>query len=143
MTTTNLAEFGNRELGMAGELLTAYSNNMGPEEFYSEGVTLMMNKYSGNVFLTNDEHQVLMMNGNDLEMFYTTPYEGHEGFADELLETFEIDGSEYWHKDDVEYLIDCDILDVEAIAKNENPNIYAALIEYGFIDDTEEVGTYV
>lgn len=134
MTTTNLAEFGNRELGMAGELLTAYADNGAPENFYDMGVTVMMNTCSGNVVLTNDDFQVLMMNGNSLEMFYTTPYEGHEGFADELLENFEVDGSECWHKEDVEYLIDYEILDISSIDKEENPNIYAALVEYGFIE---------
>ena len=47
-----------------------------------------------------------MMNGNDLEMFYSTPYHGHEGFAEELRDM--IDSS--WNSEDVEYLRDCEII---------------------------------
>lgn len=86
MTTTNLADFGNRELGLAGELLTAYADGKNNCPYFSgEGVQLMMNQNSGNVFLTDDDCNVLMMNGDDLEGFYVSPYEGKEGFYDDLL----------------------------------------------------------
>jgi len=65
-----------------------------------------MNRSSGNVFFTNEDYQVAMMNGSDLEMFYSTPYSGHEGFADELKEM--LDNS--WNAEDVEYLKDNDII---------------------------------
>lgn len=137
MTTTNLDDFGIRELAMAGELLTVLSNGY-PDDFYLEGVTLMMNQYSGDVFLTNDECQVAMLNGDDLEMWYNTPYECHEGFAEDLLQELEDDGAECWIRDDVEYLIDIGALDIEDITREENPNTYAALVEYGFIDEPDE-----
>ena len=105
MTTTNLADFGYRELAMAAKLLTAMTENGLPDDFDGEGVTVMMNQNSGNVFLTNSEYQVAMMNGDDLESFYTTPYDGYEGFADELKEQYEQDG-ESWHEDDIQYLKD-------------------------------------
>ena len=50
MTTTNLTDFGYRELDMAADLLKAYANGEVPDEFDPEGVTLMMNQNSGNVF---------------------------------------------------------------------------------------------
>lgn len=101
MTTTNLAEFGKRELAMAAELLNAYSKgNYDCPYFMNDGVQVMMNKNSGNVFLINDECQVLMMNGNKLEGFYSSPYSGYEGFIDELI----ADWNEDWHKDDSEWL---------------------------------------
>jgi|688.fasta_scaffold1754033_1 hypothetical protein len=101
MTTTNLAEFGNRELKMAAELLTAYSDgNFECPYFMNDGVQVMMNKNSGNVFLTNDDCQVLMMNGNKLQGFYSSPYEGHEGFIDELLDMWDED----WNSEDTEWL---------------------------------------
>lgn len=81
--TTDLAEFGFRELHLAGNLLKAYGSN-GLDGFEHNGVQVMMNKNSGNVFLTNSECQVAMMNGNDLELFYSCPECGHEGFADEM-----------------------------------------------------------
>lgn len=101
MTTTNLADFGFREIKMAGELLTAYSENPNVCPYFSsEGVQLMMNQNSGNVFLTDEECNVLMMNGNDLEGFYVSPYSGHEGFFDDLVNDF--DSS--WNEEDIEWL---------------------------------------
>ena len=43
-----------------------------------------------------------MMNGDKLESFYTSPYEGHEGFIDELLDMVD----DEWHEDDIEWLND-------------------------------------
>jgi hypothetical protein len=84
-TTTNIADFGSRERGMLIELLTAWNNQGLPKDFDVAGVTPMMNMNSGNVFLTNEEFQVAMMNGDSLESFYTLPYGGEEGFLDELI----------------------------------------------------------
>lgn len=109
-TTTNLADFGYRELDMAADLLKAYANGKGPDNFDTDGVTLMMNQNSGNVFLTNEECQVLMMNGDDLEEWYFTPHNGHEGFADDLKAAYEANPDD-WHEDDVQYLIDCGIIE--------------------------------
>jgi hypothetical protein len=44
----------------------------------------MFNTHSGNVFLTNAEFQVVMMNGDKLESFYTDFETGEEGFKEEL-----------------------------------------------------------
>ncbi len=72
MTTTDLSQFGNRERAMAEELLHAWNNNNLPEEFYDDEVIIVMNTCSGNVFLTNSDYQVAMMNGD------------HEGFKEEF-----------------------------------------------------------
>lgn len=102
MTTTNLAEFGRREIAIAGQILTAYADckEICPY-FTNDGVQLMMNTNSGNVFLTDEDCNVLMMNGSQLEGFYSTPYEGHEGFFEDLLN----DWNENWHEEDSEYLV--------------------------------------
>lgn len=71
MTTTNLSDFGYRELEMLEELLRAMREHGLPEDFYNNEVHPMMNQISGNVFLTNSEYQVAMMNGDKLESFYT------------------------------------------------------------------------
>lgn len=136
-TTTNLSDFGMRELDMAADLLKAYANNGAPDTFYDDEVVIMMNTHSGNVFITNSDCQVLMENNGILEMFYNTPYKGIEGFADELLENLE-GNTDYWHKDDMQYLVDCEILNPREVDKQENPNTYAALIEHGFIEDDEQ-----
>lgn len=100
MTTTNLADFGYRELALAGQILTAYAGKDACPYFTGKGVQLMMNTSSGNVFLIDEDCNVLMMNGDNLEGFYSTPYEGHEGFFEDLLN----DWNENWHEEDSEYL---------------------------------------
>lgn len=84
MTTTNLAEFGARERKMAEFLLRAWREQGLPEDFDEEKVVIMMNKNSGNVFLTNEECQVAMLNGEKLDSFYSCPVCGHEGFKEEM-----------------------------------------------------------
>ena len=61
-------------------------------------------------FLTNEEYQVLMMNGGSLELWHTTPYNGHEGFEGELKEQYEANPDE-WDEDDIQYLKDCGIIE--------------------------------
>jgi hypothetical protein len=84
LTTTDLSKFGWRERKMAAELLTASCDKGFPEDFNDDEVTVMMNFNSGNVFLTNSDYQVAMMNGDKLESFYTCPYCGHEGFKEDM-----------------------------------------------------------
>jgi len=84
-TTTDLAKFGYRERKMARELLQASEDQGFPEDFNDDEVTIMMNFNSGNVFFTNSDCQVAMMNGDKLESFYSCPNCGNEGFADEVL----------------------------------------------------------
>jgi hypothetical protein len=98
-TTTNLADFGFREIKMARDLLDAWVNNGLPDDFGDNGVHLMMNQNSGNVFLTNEEFEVAMLNGDTLESFYTSPYEGREGFFEDLIDEYED-----MHEEDKEWL---------------------------------------
>lgn len=83
-TTSDLSKFGWRERRMAAELLTASCDGGFPDDFEDDEVTIMMNLNSGNVFLTNAEYQVAMMNGNKLESWYSCPYCGHEGFKEDM-----------------------------------------------------------
>jgi hypothetical protein len=84
-TTTDFSQFGYREREMAEELLKASREQGFPEDFNDDEVIIMMNFHSGNVFFTNADYQVAMMNGDDLESFYSCPECGNEGFADEVL----------------------------------------------------------
>lgn len=88
VTTTDLSKFGYRELSMLCDLLSALREQGLPMDFENSEVTPMMNTYSGNVFLTNSEYQVAMLNGDKLESFYFLSYYGNEGFLDELLIDF-------------------------------------------------------
>jgi DNA-directed RNA polymerase subunit RPC12/RpoP len=90
-TTTDLSKFGHRERAMAEELLHEWNKGNLPEDFYDDEVTIMMNTYSGNVFLTNSEFQVAMMNGDTLEMWYYCGECGQEGFLEDFPETEECD----------------------------------------------------
>jgi hypothetical protein len=83
IATTDLSKFGYRERVIARELLEAWEVQGLPEDFEETEVTIMFNTYSGNVFLTNSEFQVSMMNGDSLEFFYSCPQCGNEGFDSE------------------------------------------------------------
>lgn len=81
--TTDLAKFGWREKTMAATLLSKAAEGL-PKDFNDDEVTVMMNTKSGNVFLTNSDYQVVMMNGDKLESFYSCPQCGHEGFYEDM-----------------------------------------------------------
>lgn len=114
-TTTNLADFGYRELDMAADILRAWADGNLPDDFYDDGVQLMMNTDSGSVFLTNSDYQVAMLNDdNELESWYFLSYGGNEGFASDLYKEFK-DG--YIDEEDYEELyniLDNNELDDEA-----------------------------
>lgn len=107
ITTTDLAKFGWREKRMAAELLTAMCEQGLPEEFEDNEVTIMFNTHSGNVFITNSEYQVCMMNGDKIEMWYFLPYSGQEGFAEDLKE-LDIDTL---NQEDIDYLVQNGIIE--------------------------------
>lgn len=109
-TTTNLSDFGYRELGILKDLISAMLEQGLPDNFSDSDVVPMMNTYSGNVFLTNSEYEVAMLNGEDLEVFYTLSYYGTEGFASDLYDEFK-DGN--IEQEDLEQL--ADILETEGM----------------------------
>ena len=88
MTTTNLSDFGYRELAMLKDLISAMMEQGLPDNFSDDEVVPMMNQNSGNVFLTNSDYEVAKLNGDDLEMFYNLSYNGNEGFASDLYDEF-------------------------------------------------------
>ncbi len=83
ITTTDLSQFGYIELVETRKLLQAWEEQGLPEDFEYDEVTIMFNKMSGNVFLTNAEYQVAMLNGDTLESFYSCLQCGNEGFDGE------------------------------------------------------------
>ena len=125
-TTTNLADFGYRELDMAADILRAWADGNLPDDFYDDGVQLMMNTDSGSVFLTNSDYQVAMLNGDgELESWYYLSYAGNEGFASDLYEQFK-DG--YIDEEDYEELYN--ILDTNGL-DDEAEDVMAAMKELG------------
>ncbi len=79
--TRDLSKFGYREIQIAAELLNKYCDN---PEILGDDVTIEFNPNSGNVFLVDEEFRVAMLNGNNLEEFFTCPYCGHEGFKEDM-----------------------------------------------------------
>ena len=86
ITTTDLADFGHREIRGAIELLDMWMKHGLPLDFEEDEVRVVFNTESGFVFLTNSECQVAMVNGDKLEEFYTCSECGHEGFKGEFAE---------------------------------------------------------
>lgn len=84
ITTTDFSKFGYRERALAEELLKASREQGFPEDFNSDSVNIMMNTSSGNVFFTNEDCQVAMMNRDKLEVFYSCSECGNEGFKEEF-----------------------------------------------------------
>ena len=80
--TKDMSKFGYREIAEAGRLLTAYAEQ--GCDHLGDGVAVWFNQESGNVFLSDEDYNVAMINGDKIEPFYTCPYCGHEGFLEEM-----------------------------------------------------------
>ena len=100
--TENLADFGFREIKLLRDILDTWVESGSPDGFDNTEVKPAFNKGSGYVFLTNEEYQVAMLNDGDLELWHFTPYDGYEGFIDDLLQEHSPNDL---HEDDVEYLL--------------------------------------
>lgn len=83
ITTTNLADFAQRERDILIDLLQAWRDQGLPDDFYDEEVVPMLNTESRHVFLTNEDYQVAMLNGDKLESWYSCANCGHEGFLED------------------------------------------------------------
>jgi hypothetical protein len=95
--TSNLSEFGRRELLMAAELMEQLANRrttaLFDAHFTHENTTLFFNKRSGCVWLGDENYNVGMINPTltsfaSLDLYITTNYTGTEGFLNELMEEF-------------------------------------------------------
>ena len=107
MVTSDLNKFCRREKDMMVDLFVLYRDNkiskLARDYFDFGTMKPAFNMNSGYVFLTDDDYNVLMENNGELDMFLFTPYDGHEGFYDELI----LDIEDY-HPEDQEYLNDID-----------------------------------
>jgi len=81
-TTSFLSDFGDRERNILIDLLQAWRDQGLPQDFCDDHVNPMLNINSGHVFLSNDDYQVAMLNGDKLESWYSCPNCGHEGFKE-------------------------------------------------------------
>ncbi len=126
--TENLSDFGIREIILLRDLLDAWINKGLPENFYQSGVKPAFNRNSGHVFLVNEDYQVAMLNGEDLEIFHSLPYCGGEGFLSELMADY---NPSDLNADDIEYVL----TEAEANGYDLPPPWLDYKIDY-IVDDT-------
>lgn len=90
IVTTDLSDFGYRELEELERLLIAIREQGLPSDFYDDEVVPTFNRNSGYVFLTNSEYQVAMLDyDGKLKSFYWLSYHGNEGFLDDLIQMYD------------------------------------------------------
>ena len=100
IVTDDFSDFGFREKEEARELMAAYGTNKDETVYLGSGVKVMFNMYSGNVFLTDEDFNVAMMNGDKLEDFLCCGECGHEDFASEMAESGDPCCKEYYGLED-------------------------------------------
>lgn len=96
MNTNDLSKLGYREIDIAADLLKAYatggrmaSNNVE----LGDGFKIEFNPNSGNVFLVDDDYNVVMLNDSGkLENWLNCPQCGEEGFISEYGNGNQFDG---------------------------------------------------
>jgi len=100
--TNDLADLGYVERDELQKMLFAWNHRGLPENFDDDEVGFMFNRNSGYVFLTNSNYQVAMLNDyNELEEWFNSPYHGHEGFLEDLIDEYP-----NMHDDDKEWFDD-------------------------------------
>lgn len=82
LITADLSKFGYKELKIATKLLLEYTRGAG--DFLISNIVLNFNTDSGNVFLSDEDYNVGMLNGISLEQFFTCPECGNEGFKEDF-----------------------------------------------------------
>lgn len=107
-------KFENVNIKAACEIMAWINDNGFPSNFYQDDISIETNQYSGSTYLTNSDYQTFIMNDGELEEWFFTPYEGHEGSAEDLRDYFESDYDD-WHDEDIEYLVDMGIMTQEEV----------------------------
>ena len=87
--TRDLSKFSFREIGIAAELLTKYSDRYdfwaSDQDELAHGIAVEFNPKSGNVFLVDGDYRVAMVNDNgNLENWVDCSNCGREAFRSEL-----------------------------------------------------------
>jgi hypothetical protein len=119
VVTYDMADFGSREMSMATDLMVAYRDQR--PDWLGDGVKVAMNKNSGCVFLSDEDYNTAMMNGDKLEMWLFTPYDGHQGFLSDLLDEYKPDDL---NADDARYL--CEMIDLLDMPDDKLPKEWIA-----------------
>jgi hypothetical protein len=86
--TRDLSDFGQIERREAGRLLTTLGTVKDLTKFLGDGVAVEFNTYSGMVFLVDEDYNVAVMNGHNLEDFHSCPNCGNEAVSSEFRSDF-------------------------------------------------------
>ena len=84
--TRKIEEFGFIERQEAGRLLLALGTHQDKTKELNDGIYLEFNPNSGCVFLGDEDGNTAMMNGHQLENWYTCPECSNEGFYGDYYE---------------------------------------------------------
>lgn len=85
--TKNLEDFPIYALKKTADIINELIKSGFPAEFNQQGIKLELCPDSKFVYLTNDDHQVCLINTKNpssLEIFFTCGNCGHEGFYDDI-----------------------------------------------------------
>ena len=99
----DLSKLGDREIFMLADMLKLWASSkitqIAADNFYPIK-TFGFNANSGNVFLIDDNYQIVMEADGELDLFISLPYSGEEGFS------YEFQGRDRgeFNSEDVEYL---------------------------------------
>lgn len=94
-----------RQLSEMYQLLELYAKDKISNlacDYFGEVKRVGFNQKSGNVWLEDEDYNCLMINGDRLDLFISTPYNGIEGFLDDILNEYDLDDI---HVEDKEYLL--------------------------------------
>jgi len=114
-----LENFGKREIDLAIKLLEQYKKEI-PDNWNDKDVYLDLNLNSGKVFLANSDCQTMLLRDDGkLGLWLTTPYDGKEGFIDDLVyeffqdeienygfTDFNIEKLKKWNEEDVNFIFE-------------------------------------
>jgi len=87
IVTNDFSDFGYCEKEEARELMSAYGTDKDKTVYLGSGVQVWFNLHSGYVFLSDEDFNSAMMNGDVLEDFINCPECGHEDFLSEMKES--------------------------------------------------------
>lgn len=84
IVTSDLSQFGYRELELAQRTLKAYvDSNMGANLKIGEGLKICFNRNSGFVFLSDEDLRTFVLNGKEeLTEWFNCPICGTEGYKE-------------------------------------------------------------
>lgn len=89
IVTSDISQFGFREKDMAAELLKTHGSSSDHTKFLGNSVNVFMNMNSGYVFLSDEDYNTAMMNGDNLEDFFSCPNCGNEESSSDFRAAFD------------------------------------------------------